>query len=145
MQYNNIISRVKPSNKLHSILALPLFILSDTIISQDAVDNKTFPLTSKRTSALEIVSSSSSSSTSNEEEEEDDTDNPVVRANPPNKSGRRPFLQIVVLFAADARVLRYAKEVHNTFLEHGVDSYLQTEETGQHIHYARILLITCRF
>jgi hypothetical protein len=38
-----------------------------------------------------------------------------------------------VLFAADVRVMRYAKEVHTAFLENGVDAYLQTEETGQHI------------
>ena len=96
----------------------------------------------------DVVSISSSSSNSNEEETteggpgegtDDAENNPVIRANPPNKTGRRPYLQIVVLFAADVRVMRYAKEVHTAFLENGVDAYLQTEETGQHIlSYFRI-------
>lgn len=110
-------------------------------LHQDSTDPKPYPI-AKRTSALDVVSTSSSSSNSNEEEAEgggqgegtdDAENNPVIRANPPNKTGRRPFLQIVVLFAADVRVMRYAKEVHTAFLENGVDAYLQTEETGQHI------------
>lgn len=88
----------------------------------------------------------STSSTNSEDEimegsgegTDDAENNPVIRANPPNKTGRRPYLQIVVLFAADVRVMRYAKEVHTAFLENGVDAYLQTEETGQHILFSRI-------
>lgn len=40
---------------------------------------------------------------------------------------RRPFLKIVVLYASDSRVLRYAKEVQLRFLDNGIDVCLQTE------------------
>ena len=46
---------------------------------------------------------------------------------PAERWGRRPFLQIVVLYASDSRVLKYAKDVQSTFLDNGVDVYLQTE------------------
>ena len=42
-------------------------------------------------------------------------------------------MQIVVLFGADPRVIRYSKEVQTTFLENGIDVYLQTEDSGQRI------------
>lgn len=41
------------------------------------------------------------------------------------RDGRRPFLQIVVLYANDSRVFNYSKEVQNQFLENGIDVYLQ--------------------
>lgn len=41
------------------------------------------------------------------------------------RDGRRPFLQIVVLYANDSRVFHYAKEVQNQFIENGIDVYLQ--------------------
>jgi len=47
-----------------------------------------------------------------------------------DRRGRRPFLQIVVLYASDSRVLKYAKDVQSTFLDNGVDVFLQTEWEG---------------
>lgn len=44
-------------------------------------------------------------------------------------------MHIVVLFGADPRVIRYAKEVQSTFLENGIDVYLQTEDAGQRIFF----------
>lgn len=41
------------------------------------------------------------------------------------RDGRRPFLQIVVLYANDSRVFNYAKEVQHQFIENGIDVYLQ--------------------
>eukprot|EP01116_Phalansterium_solitarium_P005947 TRINITY_DN18271_c0_g1_i1.p1 TRINITY_DN18271_c0_g1~~TRINITY_DN18271_c0_g1_i1.p1 ORF type:complete len:1019 (-),score=240.56 TRINITY_DN18271_c0_g1_i1:28-3000(-) len=38
---------------------------------------------------------------------------------------RRPFLHILVLFASDTRVLNYAKEVQQIFLDNGIDVLLQ--------------------
>ncbi|EFA75252.1 hypothetical protein PPL_11327 [Heterostelium album PN500] len=55
------------------------------------------------------------------------------RSNPSRMAGRRPFLQLVVLYASDARVLRFAKEVQNQFLEGGIDVFLKTEENSQSI------------
>lgn len=46
---------------------------------------------------------------------------------PQDRTGRRPFLKVVVLYASDSRVLRYAKEVQTQFLDAGVDVYLQID------------------
>lgn len=46
---------------------------------------------------------------------------------PQDRTGRRPFLKVVVLYASDSRVLRYAKEVQTQFLDVGVDVYLQID------------------
>lgn len=48
---------------------------------------------------------------------------------------RRPFLHLIVLFATDTKVMRYAKDVQNSFLDNGIDVYLQgrTEPGGQYI------------
>eukprot|EP01133_Synstelium_polycarpum_P001418 gene1418-1642_t len=53
------------------------------------------------------------------------------RSNPSRMAGRRPFLQMVVLYASDARVLRFAKEVQTQFLDGGIDVFLKTEENNQ--------------
>lgn len=42
------------------------------------------------------------------------------------REGRRPFLQVVVLFANDPRVYKYAKDVQSQFLDNGVDVFLQS-------------------
>lgn len=39
---------------------------------------------------------------------------------------RRPFLQVVVLFASDNKVLQYAKNVQARFTRHGIDVFMQT-------------------
>lgn len=49
-------------------------------------------------------------------------------------------MHIVVLFGADPRVIRYAKEVQSTFLENGIDVYLQTEDAGQRIFFSPLSL-----
>lgn len=59
-----------------------------------------------------------------------------VRTVPTNvryRYSRRPFVHIVVLFGGDARMMRYAKDVQNAFLENGVDVYLHSkiENTGR--------------
>jgi len=56
-----------------------------------------------------------------------------TRSNPSRMAGRRPFLQLVVLYAADPRVLRFSKEVQSMFLERGIDVFLKTEENNQSI------------
>lgn len=38
---------------------------------------------------------------------------------------RRPLLQLVVLFAGDARVYHYCARISQRFLDAGVDVYLQ--------------------
>jgi hypothetical protein len=42
---------------------------------------------------------------------------------------RRPYLQIVVLFASDPKVMAYARSVQVEFANVGVDSWVQTELT----------------
>lgn len=46
------------------------------------------------------------------------------------KTWRRPFLHLVILYAGDQRVLRYAREIQNTFLDRSIDVILQTELPG---------------
>jgi hypothetical protein len=40
---------------------------------------------------------------------------------------RRPLLHLVVLFAADLRVRKYAEETESEFVENGIHCYMQTE------------------
>jgi hypothetical protein len=40
---------------------------------------------------------------------------------------RRPFLHVIVLFATDARVMKYSTEVAKCFLNNGFDVLLQTK------------------
>lgn len=51
------------------------------------------------------------------------------RTGSPSQQHRRPLLQVVVLFAADARVAAYASRITHKFLDAGVDVYLQADLT----------------
>jgi len=42
-----------------------------------------------------------------------------------SKFGRRPFLQLVVLYASDARVSKYAEEILEILLDAGIDVVVQ--------------------
>lgn len=46
---------------------------------------------------------------------------------------RRPLLHLIVLYGSDPKVIRYSKEVQNTFLDNGIDVYLQTKLTNERI------------
>lgn len=53
---------------------------------------------------------------------------PIATSTPVNsRVGRKPYLHIVVLYASDIRVLKYAKEIHTLFLDNGVDVFLHSE------------------
>jgi hypothetical protein len=43
------------------------------------------------------------------------------------KFARRPFLHLIVLYGSDPKVVRYSKEVQNSFLDSGIDVYLQVK------------------
>lgn len=46
------------------------------------------------------------------------------------KSWRRPFVHILVLYAGDQRILRYAREVQSNLLDRTIDVLLQAELPG---------------
>ncbi|KAF2073843.1 hypothetical protein CYY_004839 [Polysphondylium violaceum] len=146
--YNSQDGTILHSPTLPPSSSTPISYVNATTINSSASSSNTItsPSLSSSTSTTASISTSTTNTNNNNSNSNlnssmsnlslDDNEEFIsyhTRSNPNRMAGRRPFLQLVVLYAADPRVLRFSKEVQSMFLDRGIDVFLKTEENNQSI------------
>lgn len=121
------------------------FFLKKDLYSKKG-DNNSSNYLRKSNDFLRRSTESSVSSTDSYDEDLENTITPQPISSVPShiqsRFQRRPFLHIIVLFGADdSKVVKYSKDITQTFLDNGIDIYLQTKVDNGNIFLKKRLQV----